>query len=186
MNDKFEDHKQLSVNRADNSGESLLANAYSGLTQEEISELRKKAAEAKLKIDLERAAINDRLQSSSLDLDTFINNARKLDANHSSLSSSYRMEGTFSTASGETKITSKKGCFIATSVYGSYNHPNVVILRKFRDDVLSKTIVGICFCEFYYLLSPYFVNYFTSNGLFTAETRRALDAFCDFIEKRME
>ena len=47
------------------------------------------------------------------------------------------------------------GCFIATEVYGSYTTPEVVRLRKFRDDVLEKNIIGRLFISLYYVLSPY-------------------------------
>jgi hypothetical protein len=32
------------------------------------------------------------------------------------------------------------GCYIATMAYGSYEHPQVLELRKFRDDILAKTV----------------------------------------------
>ncbi len=56
----------------------------------------------------------------------------------------------------ETK--SKEGCYIATMVYGDYNHPKVIILRKYRDNKLSKTPTGKVFIKLYYLLSPKIVN----------------------------
>ena len=50
------------------------------------------------------------------------------------------------------KVKSKKteGCYIATMVYGDYNHPKVLQLRYFRDNCLKKYIFGLyfikCFC----------------------------------------
>ena len=41
-------------------------------------------------------------------------------------------------------------CFIATTVYGDINHPNVQELRNFRDDILMKSVIGQKFVEFYY------------------------------------
>lgn len=41
-------------------------------------------------------------------------------------------------------------CFIATAGFGSYFHPNVEILRNFRDSVLSKFSLGKHFIKFYY------------------------------------
>jgi hypothetical protein len=32
----------------------------------------------------------------------------------------------------------KPGCFVATAVYGNYEHPVVLNLRYFRDDYLNK------------------------------------------------
>jgi hypothetical protein len=41
-------------------------------------------------------------------------------------------------------------CFIATSVYGNYNHPIVIEFRSFRDNWLEKQIWGSNFIDFYY------------------------------------
>jgi hypothetical protein len=41
-------------------------------------------------------------------------------------------------------------CFVATAGFGSYFHPNVEILRNFRDSVLSKFSLGQKFIKFYY------------------------------------
>jgi len=41
-------------------------------------------------------------------------------------------------------------CFVATAGFGSYFHPNVEILRNFRDSVLSKFHSGREFIRFYY------------------------------------
>ena len=35
-----------------------------------------------------------------------------------------------------------QGCYIDTCVYGSYDCPSVWTLRRFRDDMLAKTLVG--------------------------------------------
>jgi len=49
----------------------------------------------------------------------------------------------------------KKGpCYIATACYGDYNHPNVRILRRFRDECLYPTPLGRTFIACYYTLSP--------------------------------
>lgn len=53
---------------------------------------------------------------------------------------------------------SKKGCYIATMAYGDYNHPQVLILRKFRDEKLSKSAFGSWFIKTYYRFSPLLVE----------------------------
>ena len=47
-----------------------------------------------------------------------------------------------------------EGCYIATAVYGSYEAPEVIILRQFRDNTLKKTYLGRWFIKTYYYLSP--------------------------------
>lgn len=34
--------------------------------------------------------------------------------------------------------SSSSGCYIATMVYGDYDHPQVLVLRDFRDQILQK------------------------------------------------
>ncbi|MEI6514223.1 MAG: tetratricopeptide repeat protein, partial [bacterium] len=46
------------------------------------------------------------------------------------------------------------GCYIATACYGSYDHPDVQVLRRFRDQVLMPTKMGRMFTSTYYKLSP--------------------------------
>jgi len=50
--------------------------------------------------------------------------------------------------------TQTGSCYIATAVYGSYDAPQVVILRKFRDLYLHKRDWGRKFISFYYKYSP--------------------------------
>lgn len=53
-----------------------------------------------------------------------------------------------------TTPTKKTGCFIATACYGCYHHPEVMILRQFRDQVLLNSKIGKSFISFYYTVSP--------------------------------
>jgi hypothetical protein len=46
------------------------------------------------------------------------------------------------------------GCFIATAVYDSYDAPEVITLRRFRDNRLLHSTFGKQFVKGYYCLSP--------------------------------
>lgn len=48
----------------------------------------------------------------------------------------------------------KSGCFIATACYGDYDAPEVLILRKYRDEHLLTNWLGTLFVKFYYAVSP--------------------------------
>jgi tetratricopeptide (TPR) repeat protein len=52
----------------------------------------------------------------------------------------------------------KKGCFIATAVYGSPSATPVILLRGFRDNILQRNSLGKIFIWIYYRLSPFFAN----------------------------
>ncbi len=41
-------------------------------------------------------------------------------------------------------------CFVATAVYGDINHPQVCALRRIRDKVLRRNVLGRAFVNFYY------------------------------------
>lgn len=49
----------------------------------------------------------------------------------------------------------KEHCFIATATMGSYDHPYVISLRKFRDSVLLKSNFGAKIVDVYYQKSPF-------------------------------
>lgn len=58
------------------------------------------------------------------------------------------------------------GCYIATSVYGSYDCPEVWVLRRYRDYRLMKSIFGRLFVKVYYLLSPSLVRKYSQKSWF--------------------
>ncbi len=58
------------------------------------------------------------------------------------------------TPSDTSKANSKSGCFVATTCYGSYNHPDVMIFRNWRDNTLLQNPSGRAFVAFYYRFSP--------------------------------
>ncbi len=56
------------------------------------------------------------------------------------------------------------GCFIATACYGSYEHPQVIILRSFRDEQLLTCSLGKRFVRLYYRYSPIIATRLDSSG----------------------
>lgn len=69
----------------------------------------------------------------------------------------------------------KKGCFIATAVYGSYDSLEVVTLRQYRDNVLEESLCGRMFINIYYATSPTFVKWFGNSKWFKTALRFILD-----------
>jgi len=54
---------------------------------------------------------------------------------------------------------SNEGCFIATYAFDSYEHNNVQMLRRYRDEYLSKNNLGKEFIQYYYRYSPTLVKF---------------------------
>lgn len=57
-------------------------------------------------------------------------------------------------------------CYVATCVYGSYDCPQVWVLRRFRDERLAESIWGRAFIRTYYAISPTIVKWFGSTKWF--------------------
>jgi len=75
----------------------------------------------------------------------------------------------------ELKTSESGGCYIATSVYGAYDCPEVWTLRRFRDDNLLKKWYGRLFVKIYYTFSPTLVKYFGDKELFKKLFKSRLD-----------
>ena len=86
--------------------------------------------------------------------------------------------------SNQIKSRKKKGCYVATCVYGSYNCPPVWTLRRYRDEVLAKSKLGRAFIRFYYFVSPTAVRLFGNTSLFQKISRKKLDKFVDKLNKK--
>lgn len=87
------------------------------------------------------------------------------------------MDGSSKVVDGsEIEVTpAKGGCYIATSVYGSYQCPQVWTLRRYRDNRLAKTWYGRAFIHTYYAISPTVVRLFGDTRWFHRFWRNKLD-----------
>ena len=71
----------------------------------------------------------------------------------------------------------KKGCYIATCVYGSYDCPEVWTLRRFRDETLEQSWFGRRFISLYYTISPTLVSAFGGKDIVRKIWKALLDTF---------
>lgn len=79
--------------------------------------------------------------------------------------------------------TKKSSCYIATMAYGDYEHPQVIVLRKFRDYVLIKYFIGKLFVKLYYFISPKIVLVLKNNNTINRIIRKILDKLIEYIIK---
>lgn len=75
----------------------------------------------------------------------------------------------------ETTKSSSGGCYIATAVYGSYDCPQVWVLRRYRDNVLLQSPFGRLFVKTYYAISPTIVKLFGNSNVFKMIWKPYLD-----------
>ena len=88
-----------------------------------------------------------------------------------------------SSTSSSIQNSSKGGCYIATLVYGDYDHPKVKVLRHFRDNVLLKNNFGKKFVKFYYKYSPGWVQHLKSKKRINRCIRSILNCFVYIYRK---
>lgn len=86
------------------------------------------------------------------------------------------------TAASNSSPSSNNGCYIATCVYGSYDCPQVWILRRFRDDILDVTWYGRLFIKCYYAISPTLVNWFGNKKWFRILWKSSLDKIVESLK----
>lgn len=70
---------------------------------------------------------------------------------------------------------SSSGCYVATSIYGSYDCPEVWVLRRYRDYKLAETWYGRVFIRSYYATSPTLVKWFGNTSWFKNLLKPNLD-----------
>lgn len=78
----------------------------------------------------------------------------------------------------------KEGCYIATLVYGDYEHPKVKILRNFRDQYLLTNKLGQQFVKFYYTNSPNWVKRLKNHPVVNSIIKLLLNIFCYVLPKK--
>ena len=79
--------------------------------------------------------------------------------------------------------SSSGGCYIATMVYGDYEHPQVLVLREFRDNFLAQFLLGRLFIRFYYKFSPGWVKSLEHNKMINKSIKKVLNTFIKIYKK---
>lgn len=73
-----------------------------------------------------------------------------------------------------TQSSSSGGCFIATATYGSPLAPEVMVFRRFRDETLLSSPIGIAVVNFYYAISPPLAALIVKSNFLRTATRKLL------------
>ena len=84
----------------------------------------------------------------------------------------------------ETDNPQKSGCYIATAVYGSYDCPEVRVLRRWRDSALMTTASGRAVVRLYYAVSPRIVRLLDGHPWFSRMARTPLEPLVAHLRHR--
>lgn len=68
------------------------------------------------------------------------------------------------------------GCFVATAAYGDRSHPDVIALRRFRDEVLVRHKAGRAFVRVYWVIGPVMAKRISHDGVVGRALRRGLSS----------
>lgn len=74
-------------------------------------------------------------------------------------------------------------CYIATMAYGDYDHPQVMVLREFRDEVLARSRAGRWFIKTYYRYSPALVQKLENKKKINRLIQKSLNQLIKLIKK---
>lgn len=84
------------------------------------------------------------------------------------------------------KLLPRQGCYIATACYGNVDAPEVEAFRKYRDEFLSKYLLGRVFIRLYYTISPFFAERLKRKSKLNKFIRHTfLDRIYRFLLKRI-
>lgn len=81
-------------------------------------------------------------------------------------------------------VKKKSGCYVATCVYGSYDCPEVWVLRRYRDNTLDNNFFGKVFIKFYYALSPILVKMFGKQNWFVYACKSILTKIVNKLQTK--
>lgn len=99
-------------------------------------------------------------------------------------SSNMQRTTTSTTSSQQAHPVKKEGCYIATAVYGSYDAPEVMTLRRFRDETLRNSAFGRWFIRTYYRLSPPVAEKLKNAKRINAFVRSILDKWVERLNRK--
>jgi hypothetical protein len=84
----------------------------------------------------------------------------------------------------ESDSSSSSGCFVATAVYGDPWHPDVCLLRRYRETVLRKHAAGRAFIALYARFGPHAATLVKSRPWLHAVTFSVISGIVDRLEAR--
>lgn len=132
----------------------LIDQSIANLSQEQIQNLMVKASEEALRLEIKAREQGFDYKAGRQALEDHIGTFNSL--GKQDFTTRHVISSDIKTGAGRMKVESKTGgvCFVATATYGDANHPDVVSLRLFRDQILVDSWVGRLFIVMYWHIGP--------------------------------
>lgn len=133
---------------------SLIDQSLARLNKEQAENIMSKAAEAALELELKKRTqdidydFGKKAAEDHIDTFSMLEKGGRTTRQH--------VVSDIKTGGGKMRIESKSGasCFVASVAYADPNHPDVMFLRAYRDEVLSKSTIGRSFVDWYWKNGP--------------------------------
>lgn len=143
----------------DVSSSKIFDKAMANLPDNEMQEIRKEVVREQIKLESTQRNMAIKDLASRQQTQDHLDSWQALNSG-SRITDRHRQEDTMETSSGTRRIVSKSGpgCFVATAVYGA-DSTIVKWLRRYRDEILSRSRVGRQFIRWYYRNGPALADY---------------------------
>lgn len=160
---------------------SLIDQSLSRLNQSQIQNLVAKAAEEALRLEVKAREQNIDYVGGKKAIEDHVDAFNGLDKRNKL--DRHSITSNVKTGAGNMRIESRSGaptCFVATTAYGDPSHPDVVLLRRFRDEVLVNSAAGRSFVAWYWRAGPKLARAFGWSPKLRGIARGALKGVVTF------
>ena len=185
MSDESEKNKRVALSNSDRNklagtgdgANTLLKQALASLNAEDANELSKYLATKAIDLKAQEIEQQIKLGIATKDIENHIEAWFMLQQDSGKLTRN-KMISDLESGAGKIRIESKSGasCFVATVCLGNIDHPDLQLLREFRDHKLAKTKAGSSFIDWYYMHGPKLADW--------VSRRRVVKACLTFLIKR--
>jgi hypothetical protein len=134
--------------------DSIMNQALARLNPQQVENLMGEAAKKRVELDAKRLQQEIDHQAGRMEAQSHIDTVNMLPKN--GLLTSQKVTSHIKTGAGKMDIESRSGltCFVASAAYSDPNHPDVMFLRAFRDNVLIKSCFGRSVVDWYWRIGP--------------------------------
>lgn len=150
---------------------SLIEQSLTRLNEQQTQNLMSKAAEEALRLEVKNREQNMDYVVGKKAAEDHIDTFNMLE--RGGKTTRQTVVSDIKTGAGNMRIESKSGatCFVASVAYDDPNHPDVMFLRGYRDNVLSKSKAGQAFIAWYWRNGPKLAK-FVGNSSFLKDSAR--------------